>query len=179
MGVRGRRIVSDVNEPTLLGNIDDIIAQARRDGFIIDHKVDIESIIRQNGILIRYEDLPVNKSGYLVKENGKWIIGINKDHHIHRQRYTMAHEFAHFCLHKSDNNFFEDEVFFRDENLTSIEFAANSFAANLLMPKEEINRAISGGLNSLKELADRFNISMLAVKKRVTDLGYHISNDEK
>lgn len=179
MGVKGRRIVNNINEPTLLGNIDSIIANASKDGFIQGYNVNIESIIQQQNIQIKRVDLPSSTSGYLTKENDAWIIGINKNHHHHRQRYTLAHEFAHFCLHKSENDYFEDEIFFRDENQTSIEFAANAFAAKLLMPDEILNSAIQSGITSLKELAEKFDLSTLAIKHRILSLGYKITNDEE
>jgi Zn-dependent peptidase ImmA (M78 family) len=178
MGVRGRRIVTDVTEPTLLGNIDSIIENARQSGFIVGNKVDIVSIIKDQGIEIRYEDLPSNKSGFLRKENSKWIIGVNRNHHVHRQRYTLAHEFAHYCLHKSESNSFEDEVFFRDDKQTSIEYATNLFAAKLLMPEDGIIKAIEDGNNTLSALAKMFDLSILAIKNRVLGLGYKIESDE-
>lgn len=180
MGVRGRRIVPDLDEPTLLGNIDDIIEKAQQDGLISKYNVDIESIIKQHDIIIQRDDMSASISGYLTKKNGRWIIAVNKNHHKHRQRYTMAHEFAHFCLHKSENDdYFEDEIFFRDENQTSIEYAANLFAAKLLMPEALINSSIKAGATSLKKLAEQFDVSILAVKNRVISLGYKITNNEE
>jgi len=34
-------------------------------------------------------------------EVGAEIIGINSNHHPNRQRYTLAHELAHICLHRA------------------------------------------------------------------------------
>jgi Zn-dependent peptidase ImmA (M78 family) len=179
MGVRGRRIVRNVNEPTLLGNIDDIIKNALRDGFIKDNRVDIISIVKQNGIMIREELLPSTTSGYLAFIDGSWVIGVNKNHSPRRKRFTIAHEFAHYCLHKDEKNYFVDAVFFRDENPTSIEYAANTFAAKLLMPEEFITNSIKKGILSLVELADRFNVSLLALKSRIIALGYKLEDDEE
>lgn len=179
MGVRGRRVVNNIDEPTLLGNIDDIILKAKRDGFINENVVNIEAIIKHNNILIKREDLPSSTSGYLTKKDNQWIIGVNQNHHIHRQRYTLAHEFAHFCLHKNENNHFEDEIFYRDENQTSIEYAANAFAANLLMPEDLVKIEIEKGIVTLKALASTFEVSILAIKNRILSLGYKIANDEE
>lgn len=179
MGVRGRRIVQDINEPTLLGNIDDIISEAQKNGFVTDCSVNIEAILNRYNIEIKRVDMPPAKSGYLKKIENHWIIGVNRNHHPHRQRFTMAHEFAHYILHRDDNNFFEDEIFYRDENQTSIEFAANAFASKLLMPDDLIKMIIAGGVKSLKELALRFDVSTLAVKNRVISLGYKVINDEE
>lgn len=179
MGVKGRRIISTVNEPTLLGDIDSIIAKAKNDGFITQRGVDIVSIVKNEGILIQEEILPSSISGSLFKSDGRWIIRVNKNHHIHRQRFTIAHEFAHYCLHKSDNEYFEDEIFFRDENLSSIEYAANTFAARLIMPDPLIREAISNGTVSLSSLSEKFNVSLHAMKNKVENLGYKIVNDEE
>jgi Zn-dependent peptidase ImmA (M78 family) len=179
MGVKGRRIITGIEEPTLLGDIDSIINDARTRGFISDYLVNIEAIIKSFDIAILKEDLPSTISGYLKKFGDKWTIGINKNHHIRRQRFTLAHEFAHFCLHRSDNGFFEDTIFFRDENLTSIEYAANTFAANLLMPEEAVRNLIRSGIVTIKDLSEKFNISTLAMKNRVISLGYKIKDDEE
>jgi Zn-dependent peptidase ImmA (M78 family) len=179
MGVRGRRIVSNVDEPTLLGNIDDIIKNAFKDGFINDNKVDIFSIVRKLGIEIREEILPSTTSGFLAYIDGSWVIGVNKNHSPRRKRFTIAHEFAHYCLHKDEKNYFVDAVFFRDENPTSIEYAANSFAAKLLMPEDFIIDSLKKGILSLVELADSFDVSILAVKSRIIALGYKLEDDEE
>jgi|ERR1035437_135056 Zn-dependent peptidase ImmA (M78 family) len=179
MGVRGRRIVKDVDEPTLLGNIDDIIKNAKKAGFIKDTKVDIISIVEEQGIKIKEEALPTTTSGYLAVIDGSWVIGVNKNHSSRRKRFTIAHEFAHYCLHKSEKNYFVDAVFFRDTNLTSIEYAANSFAAKLLMPEEFIVKSIKSGILSLADLADRFDVSLLALKNRIIGLGYKLEDDEE
>lgn len=179
MGVKGRRIINDVDEPTLLGDIDSIINKAKKDGFINGYSVDIKSIIEKQGIEIKYEEMPSTKSGYLRKVDNKWIIGVNRRHHVHRQKYTLAHEFAHYILHRAENNSFEDEVFYRDEVQTSIEYSANTFAAKLLMPEEIIEKAIKEGLTSLKELAAELNLSPLAVKSRILSMGYKLTNNEE
>jgi Zn-dependent peptidase ImmA (M78 family) len=179
MGVKGRRIVKDVDEPTLLGDIDDIIKTASKEGFIIDNKVDIVSIVEKQGIKIKEEILPSTKSGYLTYLDGSWIIGVNKLHSSRRKRFTIAHEFAHYILHRSDKNYFVDTVFFRDENITSIEYAANAFAAKLLMPDEYIKRAIDRNILSLVDLADLFDVSLLALKNRLISMGYKLEDYEE
>jgi Zn-dependent peptidase ImmA (M78 family) len=180
MGVKGRRNIETSDEPNLLGNIDEIIKAAKQNGFISSGEVDIKKIIQSNGIEIREEVLASSVSGYLVKENGKWIIGVNKNHHIRRQRFTLAHEFAHYNLHRTDLDYFEDEIFYRNEVRTSVEYAANAYASQLLMPEDLLKKAIlNEGLTTLKDLAELFNVSTLAVKNRVVTMGYKIKDDEK
>lgn len=179
MGVKGRRIIKNVDEPTLLGDINDIIEKAKKAGFIDTERVDIVSIVKENGIKIIEENLPSTTSGYLAFVDDSWVIGVNVNHSSRRKRFTIAHEFAHFCLHKSEKNYFVDAIFFRDENLTSIEYTANSFAAKLLMPEEYIIKSIKDGILSLSDLADRFDVSVLALKNRIIGLGFKLEDDEE
>ena len=64
--------------------------------------VNIEEKIRSEGIILNknYLDFKDNICGEIKKENGKFIININGVHHYYRQRFTMAHELAHFELHR-------------------------------------------------------------------------------
>ena len=179
MGSIGTRknITNPAQEPKLWGNVDDIVKDLATNGFINNGVVDIEKIITSKGIGIIYDDsLDSSQSGYLKKINGNWIIGVNKKHHKKRQRFTLAHEFGHFILHKNEDTMFEDEVLFRDENLTSIEYAANRFAAELLMPQNLFVSSIKKGETSLEDLAEKFEVSTLAVKNRVLTLGYSLKN---
>ena len=176
MGVLGRRINKKLDEPTLLGSISDIIKDAMINGFIKEFTVDIEAIVKKNGLKIVRDDLPSAISGYLKKVDDEWVIGVNKNHHPHRQRFTIAHEFAHYCLHKRDGSYFEDTTFFRKENDSSIEFKANEFAAELLMPAELIHKAIKK-TKKIVDLAELFKLSVQALKLRAKELGYNIKTN--
>lgn len=179
MGSIGRRpqINNIKEEPSLLGDVNDIIIYLRKENLINDCVVNIERLINERGVNIIYDEtLSSNQSGYLRKIEENWVIGVNKKHNSKRQRFTLAHEFAHFVLHKDDsNNSFEDEIFFRDENLTSIEYAANEFAAAILMPQDLIEHCISTDFSDIEELANKFNVSVLAMKNRVVSLGYKLA----
>lgn len=179
MGSIGTRksIATPAQEPKLWGGVDDIVKDLAAKGFINGSVVDIEKIIKSKGVGIVYDDsLDSSTSGYLRKTNGSWVIGVNKKHHRKRQRFTLAHEFGHFILHKNEDMVFEDEVLFRDENLTAIEYAANRFAAELLMPQDLFVGSIKKGETSLEDLAEKFEVSTLAVKNRVLTLGYNLKN---
>ena len=183
MGSIGTRpqINKQTHEPPLLGgNVNDVIKSIADLGFInAKGSVDIVAYVKQiNDVnLVFDEELSAAQSGYLTKEGNKWIIGVNKNHNPKRQRFTIAHELAHFILHKGEEEYFEDEIFFRDNNLTSIEFAANNFAANILMPEAFVREAISTGITNLEDSANNFNVSVLAVKNRVLSLGYNLRNE--
>lgn len=171
MGIRGKRPVRKIVDKTpLLGNINDIVEKAQENGNYSGRAIDIEKILEEHEIKVIKEALPNAISGYLKRKNGKWVVGINKNHHPKRQRFTMAHEFAHFCLHKDEDEYFEDTTFFRAENKNSMEFTANEFAAELLMPEKIFKDAIREGITKVSDLAEAFMVSTLAVQYRAEAL---------
>ncbi|MDR3596874.1 ImmA/IrrE family metallo-endopeptidase [Clostridium sp.] len=178
MSVKGFRVKKTVHEPALLGNLNNIIQEAKRKGLISGYKVDIKAIIQDNGLIFEESDLPSSISGYLKYLDGKWIIGVNKNHNSKRQRFTIAHEFGHYILHRREGTAFEDTTFFRKSNESSIEYKANEFAAEILMPEEMIKKAIQNGIKKIDELAEQFGVSVQAIKYRANELGYYIRSSE-
>jgi len=123
--------------------------------------------------------MPDNKSGYIRRElDGSFTIGLNRDDSELRQRFTLAHELGHYFLH-SDLLEPGGEHFDRlysghnDSGVLSArdETQANRFAAELLMPKTQVERLWS--LNSRKEhwkLAKQFGVSSSAMAWRLVNL---------
>jgi len=193
MGIKGRRIKTSDNsskykEPKLLRNVDDIIKVAKEKGFYVDDKLNIESVINniseenkkehEAGILIVRKDLPPSVSGKLYFQNNCWVMEINKNQNLKRQKFTLAHELGHFVLHKNKDTEFCDTTFFRkNEELDSLEYNANEFAAQILMPEERIKYYIQQqNIKSIKSLADIFDVSSSAMRYRVEGLGYKVKN---
>ena len=108
--------------------------------------------------------------------DGQWVIGVNRLHNPKRQRFTIAHELGHYYMHKEKNVDFEDTTFFRNNDSTSIEYSANEFAANLLMPEDRVKAAIKSGVKSIEKLSTIFNVSVAAIKYRVVALGYKLKS---
>jgi len=184
MGVKGRRPVKYVQvekfeEPQLIVKVEDIIENSNSDNQITDKgNVDVTAVAKSNDIDITYEIMDSYQSGYLQNINDRWVIGVNKLHNPKRQRFTIAHELGHYFMHKDKNLNFEDATFFRNENNSSIEYAANEFAGRLLIPEDRLKDAISSGIKSLEKLANLFEVSTAAVKYRVISLGYKIKGHE-
>lgn len=176
MGVKGVRKKS--SSPIKM-NVDSILNYASTKNMITGYKLDIKSLIDIYCIKLVIEDLPTEISGILKNEGSSWTIFVNKKHSGNRQRYTMAHEFAHYCLHRDYSQNFKDTSFFRrEENKTTIEYEANQFAADLLMPEESIKDAISCDILALKDLSESFGVSLIAMKNRLINLGYKLIEDE-
>lgn len=181
MGTRGFRNTKqqNTNEPTIIGDISTTISEIRQKEYGENSAIDIRKYVASKNIEVK-EFIPEdsNTSGMLKFENGNWVIYINSKHSESRKRFTIAHEYGHYVLHRNGTSSFLDTTFFRNNDTNSMEYAANRFAAAILMPEEDIRKAISSGTKNFKELASKFNVSSLAVKLRVLDLGYKIKENK-
>ena len=75
-----------------------------------------------------------------------------------RLRFTLAHEIGHILMHRTINPDMEDQ--------------ANKFAAEFLMPKEEIAPSLSNvNLQKLANLKLYWKVSMAAILHRAFDIG--------
>ncbi|MFA5093481.1 MAG: ImmA/IrrE family metallo-endopeptidase [Candidatus Omnitrophota bacterium] len=141
---------------------------------IVPVPLNLEKLAEEFNISVEYLNLPDDLSGELFKnpENDNWVIHVNKKHHVNRQRYTIAHEIAHFCLHRQFKYRFEDEIFFRGgESYDKEEMEANDFASSILIPEQELKTKIRSGVRKIEELAEIFEVSTLALRIRVKSLG--------
>lgn len=138
--------------------------------------LDINRLIEYLGIQLKKKPLQNNISGYLKKMNGAWEITINSMHHPRRQRFTMAHELAHYFLHSSNQDEFVDRVLFRADEGNAMEWEANSFAGDLLMPEVEFREVIASGARKVEDIARQFGVSAMAVRVRAKQLGYQGHN---
>ncbi len=86
-------------------------------------------------------------SGALIPLGEKaWAILVNSQHHPNRQRFTIAHELGHLLLHGYTTPHADKQFRLRDarssEGSVLEEIQANQFAAELLMPRAMILKAI-------------------------------------
>ncbi|MEG0334582.1 MAG: ImmA/IrrE family metallo-endopeptidase [Akkermansia sp.] len=135
--------------------------------------IDLAKLASILGIKIMGTHLIETISGVLKKDPaGVWTVLYNQGQSYARSRFTIAHELAHFCLHRGNRDNFEDDVFFRTESADWMEKEANRFAGELLMPKDEFKRAVDEGVTDIDKLAERFAVSTYAVRVRAKELGY-------
>ncbi len=147
--------------------------------------VKTSKLAKSLGIQVELQDLDDEVSGFLVQKNNKDIIGVNENHPISRQRFTISHEIGHYMLHIKHQSLFVDyhkggKLFRKSSNETNYnwEREANRFAASLLMP----NKLISEEIQKLPEdldydtkcwkLSNRFKVSEQAMDYRLMALGY-------
>lgn len=138
--------------------------------------IDVIKVAEQLGIEVRPEQMDDDMSGYLERRGDRWAIGVNQYHHPVRQRFTVAHELAHFALHRATQARFDDVTFARRaEAPNKMEREADRFAAELLMPRESVSSAVNRGIRNLNALASTFSVSTIAMKYRLRDLGYQLT----
>ena len=135
----------------------------------VQHLVQFISSLNISLILKPMQD---HTSGYLKRINDLWEMGINSLHHPRRQRFIMAHELGHYFLHSGSKRNFEDQYLFkRDNNSDPIEWEANQFAAEFLMPRREFIKKMQSGITAIDKLAIEFQVSTMAVRIRAKKLG--------
>lgn len=183
MGTRGLRnkCKHTYEEPDLLSGLEDIRKLAFDKHLYFGDILDIEQLVEEissknpkDPIAIRKRPMDNYMSGSLTYENGTWIMTVNSNQHPRRQRFTLAHELGHYILHKEKNAEFKDSTFFRSSNMDNLEYMANDFAAQLLMPDDKVNKFINQGVRNLGDLAKKFDVSVAAIKYKVEKLGYKV-----
>ncbi len=143
--------------------------------------VPVEQVAAHLSIKIDLADLGEDCSGVLVRNGNRAVIGVNEGHHSNRQRFSIAHEIAHFVLHEGDTYIDKGyRVHFRDLESGSgtklEEMEANAFAAALLMPAKRVRDAFKQqpfeltGDDSLELLAKKFRVSTEAMTYRLMNL---------
>lgn len=139
--------------------------------------VPVEAIAHELGIEIKLDKVDDDLSGFIVRDRlgKKAIIGANKSHHPHRQRFTIAHELGHFLLHEGYTVHLDENLGALRVNLRNSESArgedtdekeANLFAAELLMPAAFLRADLHE--KDLDLLADNAFIERLAKKYKVS-----------
>lgn len=134
--------------------------------------VHVYRIAMAMGIDIRHSDtLADNISGF-IKQNEvnprKYEIHVNATHNQCRRRFTIAHELAHFILHKDIiGDCVTDDALYRSSLSSRIEVEANELAMNILMPWHLIEPRLKEDHVSVKDLAKEFNVSISAMSVRL------------
>lgn len=117
-------------------------------------------------------------------DSNKYEIDFNEAKGKKRIRFSIAHEIAHYILHR-DTIRIVGQIDRDDEHsLTSAEENdADSLAAEILMPSESVeNFLVARGIESngkcdedtVVAVAEHFNVSTFAAVTRIRNLGYYV-----
>lgn len=136
----------------------------------------LEEVANSMGICIR-NNSKIKSEGRIVMKDGMGVISIREDIvQPGKRNFIIAHEIAHFCLHKSLLAVFSETHKTLSEWYKNgpQEKEANEFASAFLMPKELFVTKISGqklNIDLIKSIATFFNVSMTAAFLRYMHIG--------
>lgn len=142
------------------------------DECLLEYPVKLGMIAKRLGIKVLLSTLPRGISGQIGQENGDFVIRINRHEAKHRQRFTLAHEIAHYLLHRKKivaEGGWSENVLLRSGQPANIEYEANRLASDLVIPSDQLAEATAeytGPLTSevIDDLARRFGVSTAAME---------------
>jgi Zn-dependent peptidase ImmA (M78 family) len=135
--------------------------------------IPLGSIAKEFGVIVKKATLAATISGEIREENDTFIIRINRHDVKERQRFTLAHEIAHFLLHKDRiGDGISDDILYRSKLSDFMEVQANRLAADILMPWDLVQKKLSEytGLKNeekFEKLANEAQVSTTAIKIRL------------
>lgn len=109
--------------------------------------------------------------GAVHKVNGRWVIGLNRNDSLARQRFTLMHEFKHTL---DGLRTVKDYRQYRQAMPKPLEeYLADRFASQILMPEAWV-RAVWRKMPHLGKLAWRFGVSLEAMRLRLAELNLKV-----
>lgn len=152
--------------------------------YLADIPVKLGSLARELGVsAVKIASMKTGVSGQITKEDDKYIIRVNRNEARERQRFTIAHELAHYLLHRQVIDQFRDgitdNVLYRSGAPERIEYEANKLAADLVMPEEMIRRILESDFKgtvteaTIEKLAAYFEVSKAAMELRLRESSVH------
>ena len=142
------------------------------DEFLSEYPVKLGAMAKRLGVKVLLSTLPRGTSGQIGQENGEFVIRINRHEAKHRQRFTLAHEIAHFLLHSekiAEEGSWSENVLLRSGQPANVEYEANRLASDLVIPSgllADATRKYSGPMTSeiIEDLARKFGVSTAAME---------------
>ncbi|MEB5931597.1 ImmA/IrrE family metallo-endopeptidase [Pseudomonas mosselii] len=134
--------------------------------------VPVGLIAKELGIKVLKSTMPGSISGEIREANGMVTIKVNRHDTKERQRFTIAHEIAHFLLHRERLvGGITDDVLYRSRLSDDLEREANRLGADIIMPTSLIDETMAKLKgekleDKLKILAEKAEVSLVAAKIR-------------
>lgn len=140
--------------------------------------VDVNAIAHDLGIRVYYRfDLESGISGKIMRNDNLggssgFAIVVNARDNKRRRRFTLAHEVAHYVLHRDlidKGSVIVDSELYRSNLSDFLERQANRLAADILMPAHLLRRTYQHK-RTAEELAVEFDVSKRAMEIRLSEL---------
>lgn len=155
-----------------------------RDALKITTPIDFKNLVEKGlgGKLKNANNIEGILDAKIERTGNHFVIYVNESKDEYRQRFSIAHEISHLILdmgYDTNSKSFNDDnsdMSFNREGGTEEEYAANEFAAALLMPKDEFRFCVDNNTNnnnmvSIEEVSKHFQVSVQAVLTRGKFLG--------
>jgi len=143
--------------------------------------LNIKSLVRDHNIEIINTTVERTVRGMLAFGDPRAMIMINSWYDKSQQRFSLAHLFGHFILHKDIGPFLVDSATHDEKNSSQTrrrqEQDANEFATELLMPEEILRERFAKrppyvySSNVVQPLSVQFGVSELVFALRLSQLG--------
>lgn len=147
--------------------------QERIKSFQTEYPVKVGAIAKSFGLDVKKATLQPKVSGEIRKQGAGYIIRVNRHDASYRQRFTLAHEIAHFLLHEEYiGDGIVDDMLYRSNLSNAMEAEANSLAADIIMPRnlvmasKQIHDSLPKELR-LEKIAHDLGVSTVALKYRL------------
>lgn len=138
------------------------------------YPVKLGALAKELGLVVKLATLPANISGEIKDCDGIVTIRVNQHDMKARQRYTLAHEIAHFLLHRHLlREGITDDVLYRSSQSNETEAEANRLAADIIMPMNQIDECYARHFKGKKDaalyeaIAKDLDVSTIALKYRL------------
>lgn len=164
-------------DATALDTPERIIEYFRENGFVKNGQTNIEEAIKENPeIELIYEDLGEDDAYIMKLGEKRFRISVNSSHHKNRQRFSMAHEYVHYQLHRDriGTKPEGERVLYRNAERNPVEFQANQVAGELLMPEDEFRLQVKKLSGDVQKISEVFSVSPGAVRIRAEKLGWKV-----
>lgn len=148
------------------------------DRYLAEYPVKLGRLAKELGVSIKVASMSTGVSGQIKKEADQYVIRVNRHEARERQRFTIAHELAHFLLHRpvidSSPDGIKDNVLYRSGEPERIEFEANRLAADIVMPRRLVEQVLQDDFDgvvteaTIESLATRFQVSKAAMEIRLS-----------
>ena len=138
--------------------------------------VEPERIAGELGLRVEYAPLDSSIAGEIERSPADggpsgFVIRVNSTHKKNRQRFTLAHEIAHFILHRDlIESKLVDDAMYASTLDKKYETQANQLAADILMPTRLVRENMAQ-TSDPKELAQLFGVPQQAMKIRLKGMG--------